>query len=215
MLLNRATLDGVEAGAIDLVFRRWKKPTVKTGGRLRTAIGELSIGAVEVIERDTIDDAQATRAGFASAAALDHELFRPRAASGRGRTAQVDESSLLYRVTVVYAGPDRRAALREQLLDEVELRAMLDKLAAMDRRSERGPWTIRTLELIRTWPARRAPELAKIEGQETVPWKAQVRRLKELGLTESLPVGYRLSPRGEQVVASSAREATLRHVDDP
>jgi hypothetical protein len=24
-----------------------------------------------------------------------------------------------------------------------------------------------------------------------------VRKLKELGLTESLPVGYRLSPRGE------------------
>ena len=71
----------------------------------------------------------------------------------------------------------------------------------MDRRSARGAWTRRTLELIAEWPARRAPELAAMEGQETLPWKVEVRRLKELGLTESLPVGYRLSPRGEQVLA--------------
>ncbi len=58
------------------------------------------------------------------------------------------------------------------------------------------------MELIRTWPERRAPDLAEIAGWETAPWKANVRRLKELGLTESLPVGYRLSPRGEQVVAA-------------
>jgi hypothetical protein len=30
-----------------------------------------------------------------------------------------------------------------------------------------------------------------------MPFKLDVRKLKELGLTESLPVGYRLSPRGE------------------
>lgn len=32
-------------------------------------------------------------------------------------------------------------------------------------------------------------------GQERTPFKRRVRRLKELGLTESLRVGYRLSPR--------------------
>ena len=30
-----------------------------------------------------------------------------------------------------------------------------------------------------------------------LPFKRNVRKLKELGLTESLEVGYRLSPRGE------------------
>jgi ribosomal protein S19E (S16A) len=31
---------------------------------------------------------------------------------------------------------------------------------------------------------------------DTQPFKLRVRRLKELGLTESLPKGYRVSPRG-------------------
>jgi hypothetical protein len=33
------------------------------------------------------------------------------------------------------------------------------------------------------------------------PFKRRVRQLKELGLTESLEVGYRLSPRGRTVLA--------------
>ena len=40
---------------------------------------------------------------------------------------------------------------------------------------------------------------------ETRPFKADVRKLKELGLTESLPVGYRLSPRGERYLEETAR----------
>jgi hypothetical protein len=42
----------------------------------------------------------------------------------------------------------------------------------------------------------RAPDLAARMGRETLPFKRDVRKLKELGLTESLEVGYRLSPRG-------------------
>ena len=49
-------------------------------------------------------------------------------------------------------------------------------------------------------PAVRAPELAASFGRETLPFKIDVRKLKELGLTESLPVGYRLSPRGRAVL---------------
>lgn len=33
-------------------------------------------------------------------------------------------------------------------------------------------------------------------GQEKLHFKTDVRKLKALGLTESLEVGYRLSPRG-------------------
>ena len=39
-------------------------------------------------------------------------------------------------------------------------------------------------------------DLAASLGMEKLPFKRDVRKLKELGLTESLPVGYRLSPRG-------------------
>lgn len=41
-----------------------------------------------------------------------------------------------------------------------------------------------------------AEELAAARGEERLPFKRRVRRLKELDLTESLDVGYRLSPRG-------------------
>jgi hypothetical protein len=203
MLLKLPVQEGIRDGHIDLVFRRWKKPTVKAGGRLRCAVGELAIASVEQIEQTDIDDAQAIRAGYQSKDELITDLFRERApSSGRGRMAKVDETSALYRVTVGFAGIDQRAELRETLLDAAELQAMLGKLAKMDERSLRGAWTVRSLELIATWPGRRAPELADVEGCETIPWKAEIRRLKELGLTESLTVGYRLSPRGEQVLAA-------------
>ena len=52
--------------------------------------------------------------------------------------------------------------------------------------------------------------IAAMFGRETLPWKSQVRRLKELGLTESLPIGYRLSPRGRQV-----RDAARRRRGNP
>ena len=41
-----------------------------------------------------------------------------------------------------------------------------------------------------------APDLAASLGRETLAFKRDVRKLKELGLTRSLPVGYEISPRG-------------------
>jgi Mn-dependent DtxR family transcriptional regulator len=57
------------------------------------------------------------------------------------------------------------------------------------------------LRLISERPAVRAPDLAASLGRETQPFKTDVRKLKEMGLTESLEVGYRLSPRGRAVLA--------------
>jgi hypothetical protein len=201
MLLTLATLTEVKAGRVDVAFRRWNKPTVKAGGRLRTAIGQLAIDAVEVIDAAAISDDDARRAGFADAAAVRAELFRKRSSS-RARTARPTETSQVYRVQFHLAGPDPRLALRETTLDADELAALLHRLSAMDQRSAVGPWTAATLQKIATWPGRRAPELAEMDAMDTTPWKARVRRLKELGLTESLTVGYRLSPRGEQVLAA-------------
>ena len=63
--------------------------------------------------------------------------------------------------------------------------------------SARGePWTHRVLELIRDRPETLAADLAASLGMTKAPFKRDVRKLKELGLTESLPVGYRLSSRG-------------------
>ncbi len=49
MLLTNKVLEGIAGRKIKLVFRKWKKPTVKTGGRLRTHIGVLVIHSVDQI----------------------------------------------------------------------------------------------------------------------------------------------------------------------
>ena len=59
-----------------------------------------------------------------------------------------------------------------------------------------APWTRQTLDLIDLKPTVRAPDLAGQVGRETADFKKDVRKLKELGLTESLDIGHRLSPRG-------------------
>lgn len=41
-----------------------------------------------------------------------------------------------------------------------------------------------------------------------LPYKADMRKLKALGLTISLPVGYRLSPLGEMFLRRSSRTLT-------
>lgn len=182
MLLRSSTLEGIRAGTITLAFRRWKRPTVRAGGRLRTAIGELAIEAVERVPEASMTDEAARAAGFADASELRAAL--------EGREGE------LYRVRLSYAGQDARIALRERASITPQERADLDrKLERMDARSDTA-WTTRYLRLIERHPARRAPDLAAELGMETAPFKARVRRLKELGLTESLEVGYRLSPRG-------------------
>lgn len=192
MLLKRRTLDAIVAGEVDLVFRRWKRPTVRAGGTLRTVVGELAIDAVDRIALSDLDADAARAAGFDSLAALRAEL--------KGR------EGALYRIRVRFAGADARIALRDDAeLDADELDGIAARLERMDARSASGPWTREALELIDARPATRAGDLAASIGSEQKPFKQRVRRLKELGLTESLEVGYRLSPRGAVVLAHLRR----------
>ena len=62
-------------------------------------------------------------------------------------------------------------------------------------------------------PATRAVELATALGRERTPFKTDVRKLKELGLTESLERGYRLSPRGWTVLEHLGETAGRGAVD--
>ncbi len=199
VLLTRPVLDAIVANDISLVFRRWQKPTVKTGGRLRTVVGVLAIDSVEKIDATAITDEQARHAGFVDAAQLIDDLFRERKPTS-GRVARADGPRDLYRISVRFDGADDRIDLRanDDLSDE-EISTIVAKLDKMDQRSPHGPWTRRVIDLITTWPARRAPELAEMEGRETLVFKADVRKLKALGITESLPVGYQLSPRGIKI----------------
>ena len=76
-------------------------------------------------------------------------------------------------------------------LSQPELRVSVDRVRAAGE-----PWTRQYLELIAAKPGVVARELALGVGLPRDDFKVRVRRLKELGLTESLEVGYRLSPRG-------------------
>lgn len=201
MLLDNPTLEGIVAGRIRVVFRTWRKPTVKTGGTLRTRRGVLAIEIVEKINTRQITADDVRQAGFDDRKGL-LRCFE-------GRTGE------LYRIRVSLAGDDPRIALRQQKLDPEERATVEKRLQRMDAASGDGPWTRKYLELIEARPAQRAPELAELMGLTTKPFKTRVRRLKELGLTESLKVGYRLSPRGESYLhgehaARPARNSAAR-----
>ena len=68
MLLKRELLEQIKAGEVDLVFRRWSKPTVKAGGTLKTKVGILAIKAIEDVSPDHVTDVDAQRAGFRNVA---------------------------------------------------------------------------------------------------------------------------------------------------
>ncbi|MEA2402515.1 MAG: hypothetical protein QOK00_2918 [Thermoleophilaceae bacterium] len=188
MLFRRRSLDGIRAGEITLAFRRWGSRRVRPGGRQRTAVGELAIDSVTQIDRADITAADAARAGHASLEDLLAEL------DARGKEP-------IWRIELHWAGEDTRRALRERAdLDAAELDELRSRLERLDRVSRHGPWTRETLELIAQRPEVRAADLAASVGREKHPFKLDVRKLKELGLTESLEVGYRLSPRGRAVM---------------
>ncbi len=79
------------------------------------------------------------------------------------------------------------------------------RLARLDKAGKDDAWTGNVLALIARHPAVRAGDLAAQLGWETQAFKIRVRKLKELGLTESLETGYRLSPRGAAYLKATPR----------
>jgi hypothetical protein len=181
MLFRPADLAAIAAGEVTVAFRRWKRPMVRAGGSQHTAVGMLAFDAVERVDDITPEDAR--RAGFRDPADAWAML--------RGREGD------LYRIALRFAGPDPRVALREDAeLTAADRAGIAARLRRLDRASSHGPWTEATLRAISGSPGTRAADLAEQLGRERLPFKADVRKLKALGLTESLEVGYRLSPRG-------------------
>jgi hypothetical protein len=184
MLFEQRLWTGLADGSVTVTFRRWRRPRARPGGQHRTPAGVLAVDAVTEVDPAAITEADARRAGFASLAALLRQLDR----HGDGP---------VYRVDFHHAGADPREALRQaDDLSEEELAGLRARLERLDRAARDGPWTVVTLELIGDRPGVRAADLAVAAGRERLPFKADVRKLQELGLTESLEVGYQLSPRG-------------------
>jgi hypothetical protein len=186
VLFERRLWAGLADGSVTLAFRRWRRPRARPGARHRTPAGVLEIDTVEPVEEDSISEQEAHAAGYTSLADLRRSWRR--------------REGTLYRIAFHHAGPDPRLSLREaDHLSAEEWHALRARLARLDARPS-GAWTARVLRLIEARPATLAAELAAELGREKLPFKADVRRLKELGLTESLRPGYRLSPRGRAVL---------------
>jgi hypothetical protein len=70
MLLNARELDGIAAGQVSVVFRRWQQASVKAGTRQRTRIGVVAIDAVDVLAERMLTGADAVSAGHPDRVAL-------------------------------------------------------------------------------------------------------------------------------------------------
>lgn len=182
MLFKQAILERIARGEVKIAFRRWQRPSVQAGTRLHTAIGLLAIESVQPVQNSALSEASARSAGYADLAALQKDLR----ADGR-----------LYRITFSLAGADPRIALRNDATIDDNL---LTKLARLDTATKDGPWTELVLRLIAANPEKRATDLSARLGLEKEWFKLNVRKLKNLGLTESLETGYRISPRGRALL---------------
>jgi len=193
MLFKAPILDEIAKGRITLAFRRWQRPTVRAGSTLKTAIGVLAIESVEEIAESLITEDDFLRAGYSSRQELLDSLgTRP---------------GTLYRIAFHRSGDDPRLALRSRsTLEAEELRTLNSRLARLDARSSVGPWTKTVLLLIRNNPECRAADLAAKSGFEKEWLKLNIRKLKNLGLTESLEQGYRIAPRGLAWLASQTSQ---------
>jgi hypothetical protein len=189
VLFSMDSWPGLADGSITATFRTWSRPQAKPGGKYR--VGGVLLGAerVEQVRVGDITEDDARRSGAQSRDALVTRL------------GELDDDAVVWRVDFHCLGPDDRTVLRDAAaLSADEVAALSARLDRLDRGSTTGPWTRATLLLIAANPGVVSTALAAELAQERPQFKLNVRKLKELGLTESLEVGYRLSPRGEALL---------------
>jgi hypothetical protein len=195
---------GIRDGTITLAFRRWRRSQVVTGHQYRTGLGMALAEAVDVVRPSDITAADALAAGYPDVAGLLADL--------RG-----DQELPLYRIRFRRLDePDPRDELAaSDAITEAEATAIGVKLARMDAVSKRGPWTATMLSQIAAQPGVVSTVLAEQIGWPRPEYKLHVRRLKEMGLTISLDIGYKISPRGAAYLGRSRPPAKRGTVSKP
>src|SRR5262245_52484261 len=141
MLFTHDALSGLADGTITVTFRTWTRPQAKTGGRYRTGGLLLEVDAVTQVDAASISNADARRAGFASADVLREQL------GNQGHEGRV------WRVEFHCLGADDRIARRnDATLDDEKLTKLKGRLSRMDKAGSTGAWTAKTLQLIAMHP---------------------------------------------------------------
>jgi hypothetical protein len=193
MLFQRRFHERIANGEIRCTVRIWQRPHVKVGGRYGLGGGAVVVDKIHETQLDDITPALARRCGFESLV----DLLKV-AKHGPGE-----------RVFVIEFHYDREVGARPRpatgTLSADEIAELVQRLEAMDRRSRIGPWTLATLRAIEARPGVLAAKLASSLGRPRVEFKRDVRKLKNLGLTFSLEIGYRLTPKGEALVSAMTK----------
>jgi hypothetical protein len=190
MLFQRRFHERIVKGEICCTVRIWQRPHVKVGGRYALGRGAVVVDKIRETRLDDITPALARRCGFDSLVGL----------------LKVAKHGAGERVFVVDFHYDGRAGARPEpstgAVSADELAQLIQRVEAMDRRSRTGPWTLATLRAIEARPGVLAARLAASLGRPRDEFKRDVRKLKALGLTLSLEIGYRLTARGAALLAA-------------
>ena len=190
MLFQRRFHERIRSGEITCTVRIWQRLHVKVGGRYSLGGGAIVVDEIHETRLDDITAALARRCGFPSLVDL---LKTAKHGSGE-------------RAFVIDFHYDEKTGARPRpktgTVSAEELAELVQRLEAMDRRSKIGAWTLATLRAIEARPGMLAAKLARSLGRPRDEFKRDVRKLKNLGLTFSLEIGYRLTPKGEALLAS-------------
>jgi hypothetical protein len=200
LLFKKPFWEGLQSGAITLTFRRWQKPHVRKGGRYRChPIGVLEVDDVRTTTASSITADDAARAGFASRDALLSYL---------AELGPIEDATPVWRVELHHGGDgDRVEIALDDALGEDDVATITEKLRRLDRGAA---WTKKTLGLIEKHPRVAASKLAVRLRRDKLELKADIRKLKRLGLTQSFEIGYELSPRGRAYLEKTRRAKPRR-----
>ena len=205
MLFSADAHAGLARGDITLTFRTWRRAQVRIGGTYRVGATTLLVDDLRQVRVRDITAEDARRAGAADRDALLARLSsRPRGRYSAAAEVDLRPETTVWRVAFHRVAADDTPRLAEQTdLGPGDREALDRRLDRLDAAAPGGPWTRATLALIAARPAVVSTTLAAELGRERMAFKADVRKLKRLGLTESLRTGYRLSPRGASYLAGT------------
>src|SRR4051812_113606 len=131
MMIRPTELRAIQDGTIDLAFRRWDRPRVVVGTKMRTMVGLVEVTSVSPVEVVDLTEEDARRSGAPSLAQLLKALGQ-----------KADKPA--WRIGVRHAGADPRAALRDAVPTREEVAAVTARLERLDRSSSYGAWTRET-----------------------------------------------------------------------
>jgi hypothetical protein len=193
VFFHREQRDLIESGQMRVTYRDWQSPHVRVGGRYGLGVGSIVIEDCDLVPASEIGDEEAREAGFPDRETLLAVLAHRRSAS----EVAVDS---VYRIAFRYEAAPPPSKVETERLTDHDAALLMEKLDGLDARGAYGPWTWDVLHAVAENPGLRARELAALFDRELLSFKADIRKLKRLGLTLSLDVGYEISPRGQALL---------------